>query len=268
MAESTTQQKLPVTEQPKVENPPSTSNQTGDAIDSSPVFVTPNVDFEKAPAKYINTRFQSIILWEKPVKSAIALVLSLGILILTQFYSLLQILAALSTVIIGVNWVYVNVHVQAQRFVGSKAPNEVINPHTARMQTSPKALVSRDKIIRFCNLLVDIVEAFTVEATKVVLIEDNFRSLKFFGASFTVWTVAKYLSTKWIVGAGLLLIFSVPRIYLQHQEKIDAQLAKSSEQARVLANQYSEIAKQRASGVYGQAVKATKRGGQSQKKVQ
>jgi len=36
-----------VTEQPKVENPPSSSNQTGDAIDSNPVFVTPDVDFEK-----------------------------------------------------------------------------------------------------------------------------------------------------------------------------------------------------------------------------
>jgi hypothetical protein len=138
----------------------------------------------------------------------------------------------------------------------------------ARMQSSPKALVSRDKIIHVCNLLVDIVESFTIEATKIVLIEDNFRSLKYFGVSFTVWTVAKYLSTKWIVGAGLLLIFSVPRLYLQHQEKIDAQLAKSSEQARVLANQYSEVARQRASGVYDQAMKATKRGGQSKKKVQ
>jgi hypothetical protein len=56
-------------------------------------------------------------------------VLSLGLLILTQFYSLLQIFAAFTTVVIGVNWVYVNVHVQAQRFVGSKGPNEVVNPH-------------------------------------------------------------------------------------------------------------------------------------------
>jgi hypothetical protein len=136
------------------------------------------------------------------------------------------------------------------------------------MQASPKALVSRDKIIHFCNLLVDIVEVVTTEATKVVLIEDNFRSLKYFGVSFVVWNVAKYISTKWIIGVGLILTFSVPRLYLQHQEKIDAQFAKSSEQARVLANQYSEIAKRRASGVYDQAMKTTKRSGQGKKKIQ
>lgn len=139
----------------------------------------------------------------------------------------------------------------------------------ARIQSSPKAVVSRDKIIHASNLLVDIVETVATEATKIVLIEDNFRSLRYFGTSFTVWTVAKYLPTKWIVGVGLLLVFSVPRLYLQHQDKIDLHLAKSSERAKVLANQYSEIAKQRASGVYGQAVgAASRRKDQIKKKAQ
>jgi hypothetical protein len=40
-----------VTETPKVESLPSTSNQTGDAIDSSPVIASPDVDFEKG--KYL-----------------------------------------------------------------------------------------------------------------------------------------------------------------------------------------------------------------------
>jgi hypothetical protein len=139
----------------------------------------------------------------------------------------------------------------------------------ARIQSSPKAVVSRDKIIHASNLLVDIVETVATEATKIVLIEDNFRSLRYFGTSFTVWTVAKYLPTKWIVGVGLLLVFSVPRLYLQHQDKIDSHLAKSSERAKILANQYSEIAKQRASGVYGQAVgAASRRKVQMKKKAQ
>jgi hypothetical protein len=55
--------------------------------------------------------------------------MSLGFLILTQFYSLLQIFAALATLVIGVNWVYVNAYVQGQRFIASKPANEVVNPH-------------------------------------------------------------------------------------------------------------------------------------------
>lgn len=140
----------------------------------------------------------------------------------------------------------------------------------ARIQAAPKALVSRDRIVHASNLLVDVVEAVAAEATKIVLIDDNFRSLRYFGISFTVWTVAKYLPTKWIVGVGILLAFSIPRLYLQHQEKIDSHLAQSSERAKVLASQYSEFAKQTASGVYNQArnAAATRRSGPSKKKSQ
>lgn len=63
------------------------------------------------------------------MKSGLALVLSLGLLILTQFYSLLQIFAALATLLIGVNWVYVNAYVQGQRFIASKPESELVNPH-------------------------------------------------------------------------------------------------------------------------------------------
>jgi hypothetical protein len=135
----------------------------------------------------------------------------------------------------------------------------------ARIQ-APKALVSRDKVVLASNLLVDIVEAFTAEATNIVLIEDNFKSLRYLATSFIVWSVSKYVATKWIVGTGLIFVFSLPKLYLQHQEKIDHHVAKSSERAKILASQYSEIAKQRATGVYGQAVNATRRTSQSKKK--
>lgn len=241
-----------------------------------------------APAQYIQARFVSIIMWDKPIQSGLSLAGSIAILVLTQYYSLLQILAGFATVIIGINWIYVNAYVLGHKAISGTPSNKVTNPHKyvsnsqhsnsnmcllnnfvhmsrARIQ-APKALVSRDKVVLASNLLVDIVEALASEATKIVLIEDNFKSLRYLATFFITWSVSKYVATIWIVGAGLILIFSLPKLYLQHQEKIDHHVAKSSERAKILATQYSEIAKQRASGVYGQAVNATRRVGQTKKK--
>ncbi|KAJ2961492.1 hypothetical protein NQZ79_g3272 [Umbelopsis isabellina] len=265
MSESTpTMNKPSVAEDINNGNTPSVSQPSTGAVPSVPE-AGPTPDFVSAPAQYIQARFISIILWDKPVQSGLSLAGSIALLVLTQYYSLLQILAGLATVVIGINWVYVNAYVLGHKAISGTPSNKVSNPHKARIQ-APKALVSRDKVVLASNLLVDIVEAFTSEATKIVLIEDNFKSLRYLATFFIVWSVSKYVATIWIVGAGLIFIFSLPKLYLQHQEKIDHHVAQSSERAKILATQYSEIAKQRASGVYGQAVNATRRVGQSKKK--
>jgi hypothetical protein len=82
------------------------------------------------PASYIKVRTASLIYWEYPRRSLSFLGVSLGVLILTQYYSVLQILAAFFTLATGANWVYVNTHKQTQRIIAGKSPEDIKNPHT------------------------------------------------------------------------------------------------------------------------------------------
>jgi hypothetical protein len=81
------------------------------------------------PPAYLKTKVESLIYWEYPKKSASFLVGSLAILILTQYYSLLQILAGVFTLATGLNWVFVNTHKQGQRFISGKSSENITNPH-------------------------------------------------------------------------------------------------------------------------------------------
>ena len=83
---------------------------------------------------YLKTRVESLIYWEYPKKSGLFLAGSLSVLILTQYYSLLQIIAGLFTFVTGVNWVFVNTHKQGQRFIGGKSTQDIANPHNERLQ--------------------------------------------------------------------------------------------------------------------------------------
>jgi xanthosine utilization system XapX-like protein len=72
---------------------------------------------------------ESLIYWENPKKSGITLVGLLAILVLTQYYSVLQIVAGAFTIVTGINWAFVNTHKQGQRFIGGKAQDALVNPH-------------------------------------------------------------------------------------------------------------------------------------------
>lgn len=63
----------------------------------------------------IESQVWSILRWENPVRSVVVLASIMGALVLTRSYSLLQIVAALSTLAIGLNLVYVTFVVQTQR---------------------------------------------------------------------------------------------------------------------------------------------------------
>ncbi|KAI8328505.1 Reticulon-domain-containing protein [Chlamydoabsidia padenii] len=219
---------------------------------NNPLYQSPDVNFDDDPELYMRARIASLIYWEYPRRSASYLGMSLGVLILTQYYSLLQILAAFFTLATGANWVYVNTHKQTQRIVSGKAPEDVKNPHNDRLETKG-VLISRDRVTYAAQLTVDVFEVFAQKITKLVLIENNTQSAVAVTVSYLIWTLAKYVSTKYLVGFFLVSAFSFPRLYLQHQELIDAHVAQHSENARVLAQQYGGVASAKAQQFYDQA---------------
>lgn len=204
------------------------------------------------PPTYLKTKVESLIYWEYPKKSAIFLVGSLSILTLTQYYSLLQIVAGLFTFVTGVNWVFVNTHKQGQRFIGGKSSEDISNPHSERL-TTKGTYIPRDRVLRTAQLTIDVVEVITRQITKLVLIEDNWKSAISLVVSYLVWTLAKYVSTKYLAGFFVLVAFSLPRLYLQNQDIVDAHVAQQSQNARVLANKYGGVAGEKVRGLTKQA---------------
>ncbi|KAG0165805.1 hypothetical protein DFQ28_003303 [Apophysomyces sp. BC1034] len=223
------------------------------------IYESPNIKFEDDPTRYVRTRTESLIYWEHPKKSAIVFLSLLGSLILTQYYSVLQLGAGLFTIVTGLNLIYVNTHKQGQKYISGKTNETVIHPHSVRLQQKA-TFVSRDRIVHAAQLTLDVLETITLQITKLVLIEDNKGSAIALGLSYIVWTVAKYVSTKTLVGFFIITAFTMPRVYLQHQNVIDSHVAQHSQCAYALAQQYGQLANDKAQTLYGQAVRAIKNG--------
>lgn len=85
------------------------------------------------------------------------------------------------------------------------------------------------------------------------MIEDTWRSAVSLIVSYLVWTLAKFVSTKYLVGFFVVSAFSLPRLYLQNQDLVDAHVARQSKNARILAEQYGGVASAKAKELTEQA---------------
>ncbi|KAI7860936.1 Reticulon-domain-containing protein [Circinella umbellata] len=209
--------------------------------------------FDDDPTLYIKGWILSLLYWEKPIRSGGFFVTMMSVLILTQYYSLLQISAAGFTILTGLNWVYVNTHKQGQRVFGGKPVDTLTNPHQSRL-TSKDSYIPKQKVLRTGELTVDVVEAVVQELTKLILIQDSFRSAWAVGISYLIWTLATYISTKYMVGLFIIGSFSLPKLYQQNQQVIDKQVAHYTKHGQELFKTYSAQASVKAKEVYGQAM--------------
>lgn len=189
------------------------------------------------PCSFVKTKVESLVYWENPKNSAIFLAGSFTLLTLTRYYSTLQILTGLFTLTTGLNWIYVNLHQQSQRVISNKRPEEIVNPHRHRFVVN-KSYIPRERVLRVTHFLLDASEVMIEQVTKLVLVQDNSRSLLAFAGAFFVWTLSKCVSTTSILATLLLLTFSLPRLYSNHKELVDTHVAKHSKTARSLAEQY------------------------------
>lgn len=70
-------------------------------------------------AQYVSGWIHAMLFWEQPVRSAALFASLMTVLILTQYYSLLQLAAAGFTILTALNWCHVN----AQRFILGSHPH-------------------------------------------------------------------------------------------------------------------------------------------------
>ncbi|KAG1161687.1 hypothetical protein G6F37_002856 [Rhizopus arrhizus] len=200
------------------------------------------VNYEEDPSGYLKIKIESLIYWEYPKKTAFILFVTLSLLLFTQHYSLLRIFAGLFTVITGVNWIYVNLHKQIQRVLS-------FNPYHPYHDRFNQSLFDRERVVRGTERLMDVAETVTRYMAKLILIENSYRSMISLLSTFTIWTLTKYVSTQHLLMTGLILAFSLPRIYFQYQQVINAYVEEHLKRVHVLLEKYGSIVNQKVNQV-------------------
>ncbi|KAI8381379.1 Reticulon-domain-containing protein [Radiomyces spectabilis] len=174
-----------------------------------------------------------VLRWENPVRSAAILVLSVGSILLTRHYSLLQISSALLTVAIGLNFLYVTFMTQSQKVFND---GQSSHPYTGVLQKESLTEMNKQNVQRYSSVLVDLAETVAHALARIVLIENSATSLKWLAIFYTTWTISAYVSSMTILLIFLISAFIFPRLYLSNKDVVDAHLQQGE---TLLRNQLS-----------------------------
>ncbi|KAI7881916.1 hypothetical protein K492DRAFT_128276, partial [Lichtheimia hyalospora FSU 10163] len=170
----------------------------------------------------IEHQIYQLLQWKNPIRSGVTLGVILTSLVLARSYSLLQIGAALLTIGIGLNLIYVTFVVQTQK-VFSDSKNPV---HPYRYETHLEDFTSIDKrtVHHYSSLAVDIAETVIRALARIVFIEDSMTSLKWLVIFYLTWTISAHVSSRTIIGFFVVSAFVFPRLYMSNKGIIDSHI--------------------------------------------
>ncbi|KAG0366738.1 Reticulon-domain-containing protein [Gamsiella multidivaricata] len=174
---------------------------------------------------YMSPKLRSVLLWERPVISAAHLAGSLTLVFLCRWVSLLNLVSGLFVLGISGSFIYVNGLLAFNR-VTNKSGGRPLEKYYSR--SAEFVHVDTDTLHRRVDYVTDGLNVVLTELAKVVLIENNKRSLKYIGIFYAVWTLRTWFATTTLLAMILVSLFAVPRLYIDNQTLIDAQVAKAN----------------------------------------
>jgi len=216
-----------------------------DAEARTKLLADPSAD----PQSHFRALFHSLIYWDKPIKSGIALSSTLLFLILSSYFNPLRFIAGLWSLSILGNFVFVHAMLQYKR-ITNKPPS---NPHDSRLKAAEIGLLEKSKIDQWVSLAVDGINVAAQAGGKIVLIEDSHRSLTWAAWGFATYVLAGWISTRWILGLATLLSFSLPKLYIENKVIVDDHVTKASVIAREQADKAHALAQKHAGPYYDKA---------------
>ncbi|KAF9425978.1 Reticulon-like protein [Podila epigama] len=208
----------------------SSTDSSKSGLDAKPTAVDPHA--------YITPRLRSLVLWENPTQSGAVLGGSLALVLACRWVSLLNIACAALVFGISGSFIYVNGVLLFNRITNKPA----VRPLEKYYSRSAEFLhVEADTLHRRVDYVTDGLNVILTELAKIVLVEDNKRSLSFIAASYAVWTLRTWFSTTTLLSLILVTVFATPRLYLDNQTVIDAHVAKTAELAQTHLGKTREV---------------------------
>ncbi|KAF9129072.1 reticulon-like protein of the endoplasmic reticulum [Mortierella sp. 14UC] len=199
---------------------------------------------------YMTPRLKSLVLWEKPAVSGGVLASSLALVLSCRWISLLNVACAAFVFGISASFVYVNGLLIFNRVTNKSAarPLEKYYSHSAEFLH-----LEADRLHRRVDYVTDGLNIVLTELAKVVLVEDNKRSLKFIGIFYAIWTLRTWFSTTTLLSLILVSLFAAPRLYLDNQTVIDAHVAKTNNLLQAHVGKGRQVAQEQWTSVYSKA---------------
>ncbi|KAG0274872.1 reticulon-like protein of the endoplasmic reticulum [Linnemannia exigua] len=208
----------------------------------------PSNDKQSAdPYAYMTPRLKSLVLWEKPTVSGGVLAASLALVLSCRWVSLLNVACAAFVFGISASFVYVN---------GLLIFNRVTNKTAARplekyySRSAEFLHLESARLHRRVDYVTDGLNIVLTELAKVVLVEDNKRSLKFIGIFYAIWTLRTWFSTTTLLSLILVSLFAAPRLYLDNQTLIDAHVAKTNDLVQAHVGKGRQVAQEQWTATY------------------
>ncbi|CAO3635913.1 unnamed protein product [Mucor fragilis] len=173
----------------------------------------------------IESEVLNILKWKNPVRSGSILALIVGSIILTRWYSLLQIGSSLLTIAIGVNLIYVNFIMQGQKLVSSNQ-DAASHPYNNVIHNGKHTMVDKESVRHYSTIMTEVSETLIRALTRIVFVENTATSIKWMSIFFVIWKVSAHVSTMDIVLAVVISAFIFPRLYISNKDVVDAQIQK------------------------------------------
>ncbi|KAF9939044.1 Reticulon-like protein [Modicella reniformis] len=203
------------------------------------------------PNSYMTPRLKSLVLWERPSVSAGVLGSSLAIVLSCRWFSLLNLTCGAMVFSIAASFAYVNGLIVFNRITNKADAPRPLQKYYSR--STEFLHLDSDRLNRRVSYLTDGLNVILTELAKIVLIEDNKRSLKFVGIFYFIWTLRTWFSTTTLLSVVLVSLFAAPRIYLDHQTLIDAHVAKTNDLVQAHVGKGRSAAQQQWNTVYSKA---------------
>ncbi|KAG0332151.1 reticulon-like protein of the endoplasmic reticulum [Podila humilis] len=217
---------------------------------------------------YMTPRLKSLVLWENPAKSGAVLGGALALVLSCRWVSLLNVACAALVFGISGSFLYVNGLLLFNRITNKQA----VRPLEKYYARSTEFLhLESDTLHRRVDTVTEALNVALTELAKIVLIEDNKRSLIFIGLSYIVWTLRTWFSTTTLLSMILVTLFATPRLYLDNQTLIDTHVAKTSTLAQEHLGRGRQMAQDQWTNVYSKVETLAKEKGlmkKSEKKTE
>jgi len=217
---------------------------------SSDSAENPKSELAADPYAYMTPRLKNLVLWKNPTQSGSVLASSLALVLSCRWVSLLNVACALLVFGIAGAFVYVNGLLVFNRITNKTAPRPLEKYYS---RSAEFLHLDADRLHRRVDYVTDGLNVVLTELAKVVLIEDNKRSLKFIGIFYAIWTLRTWFSTTMLLSLILISLFAAPRLYLDNQALIDAQVAKTNDLVQAHVGKGRQVAQEQWNSVYSKA---------------
>lgn len=218
-------------ETPAVEDLPTEKTESEEKAEE-----TPSKELTSRPARWmkehgVDQRVIDLIYWRCLKKTGIVVATGLVLLISLTMYTFLSVLTFFSMALLTVSLLYR----VGMTVMGAIQKTGTDNPFKTILERDVD--IPKEKAVEFVEASIDHINAHSKELRRLFLVEDIVDSIKFGLLLWVLSYVGAWFSALTLVIIGFVILFSIPRLYEDHQDKVDEYLSMARTQISSIVEQ-------------------------------